>query len=206
MSVKWVVFDAMGVVFTVGDDTGELLIPFVRERNPALSVERILKLYIEASLGNIEAFEFWQKLGFGEKYPDIQYEYLDTCLTLDGQFKETAAKLKGKYNLAMLSNDIGEWSAWLRKKHGLDKLFDDCVISSEVKCRKPSEEIFKLLLNRLGAAPQDCVFIDDSIKNVDAAGVLGIKTILFDRTINDCYENFAAKSFDEMTETIHKVL
>ena len=32
--IEWVVFDVMGVVFTVGDDTNDLLVPFIWERNP----------------------------------------------------------------------------------------------------------------------------------------------------------------------------
>ena len=42
---KWVVFDAMGVIFEVGDDTNDLLVPFVQEHH-RISKERINELYI----------------------------------------------------------------------------------------------------------------------------------------------------------------
>ncbi len=40
MNTQWIIFDAMGVVLGVGDDTNELLVPFVQERRN-VSRERI---------------------------------------------------------------------------------------------------------------------------------------------------------------------
>jgi len=38
---RWIIFDAMGVIFEVGDDTNELLVPFVQERNREITREAI---------------------------------------------------------------------------------------------------------------------------------------------------------------------
>jgi putative hydrolase of the HAD superfamily len=43
--------------------------------------------------------------------------------------------------------------------------------------RKPDPEIYRLTCSRLGVAPERCLFIDDLLCNVEAAGALGMQTI-----------------------------
>jgi 2-haloacid dehalogenase len=57
--------------------------------------------------------------------------------------------------------------------------FIDTIVSGEVKLIKPGKEIFELLLSRNNLPAQDCIFIDDSQPNVDAANALGIDGLLF---------------------------
>ena len=59
-------------------------------------------------------------------------------------------------------------------------LFDGAVVSALEKRVKPEPEIFHILLDRYGLRAEDCVFIDDMQKNVDAAEAVGIKGIRFD--------------------------
>ena len=113
MSTKWIIFDAMGVIFEVGDDTNDLLVPYIQKRNDLISAEIINEMYLKASLGEISSFDFWKELGFYSEYPEIEREYLDTCLTIDPDFIETARTLLKKYYLAILSNDVKEWSTYL---------------------------------------------------------------------------------------------
>lgn len=183
MDEKWIIFDAMGVIFTVGDDTNNLLVPFVQKINSSISKERINKLYIQASLGEISSNEFWRKIGAcgEEKIKMIQKEYLDTCLTIDKDFIYVAKRLQTKYNLAILSNDVGEWSSYLRKKFGIDDVVKLSIISSDVKCRKPEIEIYKTALNLIGTKACNCVFIDDRDKNLIPAQNIGMNIIRFIR-------------------------
>lgn len=51
-SLKWIIFDAMGVLFTVGDDTQDLLIPYLRDKNCSLPDQAIKQVYLKASLGH----------------------------------------------------------------------------------------------------------------------------------------------------------
>lgn len=57
--------------------------------------------------------------------------------------------------------------------------FIDVIVSGREKLLKPDPAIFRLLLDRQGLEAQDCVFIDDSPKNVDAAAALGFHALLF---------------------------
>jgi HAD superfamily hydrolase (TIGR01509 family) len=174
---RWIVFDAMGVVFEEGDDILNRLVPFLHQRGFALDAETVHAAYRSASRGEISSREFWNRLGLGGEYPAIEDEYLDTCLRLDPHFPETAERLGGRFSLAIFSNDIKEWSAHLRRKHGLDWIFQTAVISGEVGVRKPAPEIYRILLERLKAAGKDCLLIDDRTDNLLPAAGLGITPI-----------------------------
>lgn len=56
---------------------------------------------------------------------------------------------------------------------------DGGILSYQDKVIKPQREIYQLLLDRYGLKAQECVFLDDTEKNLPMAEELGIKTILF---------------------------
>ena len=57
---------------------------------------------------------------------------------------------------------------------------DNAVFSAAVDCVKPYPEIFDLACRRFGYAKEECVFIDDSEKNIKGASDFGLNTVLFD--------------------------
>lgn len=81
------------------------------------------------------------------------------------------------YRTALLTNISRSGESVWRSLLPVDELFDVVVDSSQVKLRKPDPAIFLLTCERLGVAPQDCLFVDDLRCNVDAATELGMTTI-----------------------------
>lgn len=202
MNRKWVIFDVMGVIFKVGDDTNDLLVPFVWRYNKSITREEINDEYIKASSGVMTSVEFWKKMravAEGEE-ERICEEYLDTCLTVDEKFISIAKVLKEKYNLAILSNDVSEWSEYLRKKYDIDSVVTLSVISGDVKVRKPNKEIYDIILEQTGAAPKDCIFIDDRTKNLTPAKERGMHTIKFnrERQTSDDNDDICITDFEEL--------
>jgi putative hydrolase of the HAD superfamily len=187
MDVRWLIFDAMGVIYPVGDDTNDLLVPFVRARNPAMASAEINALYMEAILGHIRSEVFWQRCRIPEPRPDdLEFEYLDSCFEIDSSFIAAAKTLKSRgYGLAMLSNDVSEWSAFLRNKFALNDLLDASFISGDIGIRKPDKRIYRYALDRLRAAPESCLFIDDREKNLLPANEMGMHIIRFSRESAD---------------------
>ncbi|MCB0545929.1 MAG: HAD-IA family hydrolase, partial [Saprospiraceae bacterium] len=57
--------------------------------------------------------------------------------------------------------------------------FEGIVVSGDEKTRKPFPEMYRILLDRYEVSPSEAVFIDDSLKNVEAAEALGIRSIHF---------------------------
>lgn len=184
-----VLFDAMGVLFVEGDDTNNLLIPFILRKRPDLSSAVLAELYTQASLGKISSEEFWRRAEL-PNYPGIEEEYLDGCLRFDEKAKHVLPLLAGRHRLSILSNDVGEWGRRLREKFSLERYFAHSFISGDLGFRKPSVEIYRHALDVLGTPPEQCVFIDDRRKNLLPAHEIGMRTILFSRTPQENPEKF----------------
>jgi len=60
------------------------------------------------------------------------------------------------------------------------RLFDDVVISGEVKLAKPDPRIYHLAVSRAGRRAEECIFIDDVTENIAAAAAIGIDAIRFE--------------------------
>ncbi|HNV85514.1 MAG TPA: HAD family phosphatase [Candidatus Omnitrophota bacterium] len=93
--------------------------------------------------------------------------------------EEMIAAVKGKYRLAALSNtnDL-HYRYWIEKFPILNRL-DFIFVSHEMGLRKPDPEIFREALRKLGAEPEETVFIDDMEENVQTALSLGIAAVRF---------------------------
>jgi epoxide hydrolase-like predicted phosphatase len=74
----------------------------------------------------------------------------------------------------LLSNS---WSVDHYDRDLLAELFDDAVISAEVKLHKPQPEIYRLAAERIGVAPEVCLFVDDLRENCEGAEAVGMTAI-----------------------------
>jgi putative hydrolase of the HAD superfamily len=83
------------------------------------------------------------------------------------------------YRLAMLTNNVREWEPRWRAMLPVDELFDVVVDSAFVGLRKPDPAIYRLTCERLGVAPERCLFVDDVAVNCEAARDLGMAAVLF---------------------------
>ena len=66
---------------------------------------------------------------------------------------------------------------WINELFGF---FDGLVFSGEVNLVKPSSDIFEYVLNKYNLKREECLFIDDSEKNIDGAKNSNINGYLFD--------------------------
>ncbi|HMC00472.1 MAG TPA: HAD family phosphatase [Flavobacteriaceae bacterium] len=57
--------------------------------------------------------------------------------------------------------------------------FEGIVVSGEEKTRKPFKEIYDITLNRFNINAENSIFIDDNLRNIEAANQLGIIGIHF---------------------------
>ena len=60
------------------------------------------------------------------------------------------------------------------------KFIDGAVYSAEVRCAKPEKECYEALLNKYNLVPEECIFIDDNLANIEMAKKLKINSVLFD--------------------------
>ena len=73
-----------------------------------------------------------------------------------------------------------KWDLTSRRFPFLTESFRDIAVSGHEGVVKPEPEIYRRLLQRNALAPEGCVFIDDSEKNVEGARRIGIDAILFE--------------------------
>ena len=91
--------------------------------------------------------------------------------------------LRSSYRLGLLSNtnpfmmDFMRSGAFSDRKKSIEDYFDVLFLSYEMRICKPDEEIFRQVLQREGAKAEECLFIDDSRKNTDAAKALGFQVL-----------------------------
>lgn len=82
---------------------------------------------------------------------------------------------------AVLSNMVSPL-AWVVNMLGDLRPFDPVVISSAVGLAKPNPEIYKIMINRLGLKPQECIFVDNRPGNLAPAQEFGMQIVLARKT------------------------
>ena len=83
------------------------------------------------------------------------------------------------YPVGLLSN-IDPDHAATNRQHGLIDIFDVKLLSTELQYLKPDPRAYEALRKGLNVTFTELIFIDDSLRNIAAANLLGINGILFE--------------------------
>jgi 2-haloacid dehalogenase len=117
--------------------------------------------------------------------------------TIGGRIEENVAILRrlkaSGARVHALSNFAHEKFALAAAAYPFLSSFDVAVISGREGVAKPEPRIFEILLARVGLPAGELLFVDDSLKNVEAARALGIEAIHY-RPDVDLAREFAARS------------
>lgn len=181
--IKLVLFDLGGVLFT--DGTSKFIKSISSRYN--IPPEKVSDI-VNGELGSkyreaqITRDEFWNqlvsKLSLTENIIDLENEWI-SYYELFEKTKEIIIKLKEKYRVYYLSNNVKERAERLNEKFDYLKLFDGGVYSHEVKAIKPDPKIYEFTLNKAGFLANETVFIDDKESSLEPARKMGITAILF---------------------------
>lgn len=131
------------------------------------------------------AFEDARKLFIQKnpKYEEMLNKLFDTSLTLCLNKNHNNISLLKEYkdngyDIYYLSNMPTETFEVLRKETDFfDNTCKGGVISAHIKMIKPNKDIYEYFLNKFGLKADECLFIDDNIKNVASALELGIHAV-----------------------------
>src|SRR3989338_4150788 len=173
--IKAIIFDCFGVLYPQA--SGDF---FKRHKNLFQNNSAALdRLNLEIDLGEITRTDFFNRLQeiTGMDASKIRSEF-DQELSVDQKLVEFIQKLKSTYKVALLSN-AGKEEIEIIYRDKIDSLFDAIAVSCEVKSVKPGSEIFLICTKRLNIEPEECVFVDDSTINIEAAKKLGMKTVFY---------------------------
>ncbi|MDZ4715531.1 MAG: HAD family phosphatase [Cytophagales bacterium] len=108
--------------------------------------------------------------------------------TMGGAKEETVRVLRslhssGHYRLYALTNWSAETFPWALKRFDFLQWFDGIVVSGTEKTLKPNPDFYQILFDRYAIDPRQAVFIDDNLKNIEAARRLGMTSIHFTEAI-----------------------
>lgn len=120
--------------------------------------------------------------------PETTYQQVldawNTCCIDIPQYRlDKVLQLRQKgYRTYMLSNtNDAHWQDIVRRCFGcldeVNKYFDKVFLSQEMHMAKPNDDIYLEVLKTIGAEASECLFIDDSTPNIQAAQALGFHTI-----------------------------
>jgi len=184
MVIKHIFFDIGGVLLEIDhvrslqywSDCTDLSIDVIKDHFP-------YEVHEQYEIGEITDNEFFQAVKDGLPQPnclkeDDFWRGWNKLIVAETETVKLLPLLKQSYNVYLLSNTNPR-----HIKHEVDKRFsfqknvDRAFYSFDLGCRKPDEEIYLKALKLAGAKPEDSLFIDDVMINIDTARSLGIKTI-----------------------------
>lgn len=183
---KVIVFDFGGVM--TGDWNREIVVRFIRD-SFLLSDEEFERLNEEKHRTLKEGktdVEFWRTyaqdkaIALPSDWEASLRSAMNDAIAVNPKMYQLVDELKEqKIPIALLSN-INKRLAKLVRDLGLYEPFDPCLLSWEMGVEKPDPKAYEFLLKKLGLSPQDVVFIDDRIENIEGAKMVGIDAILFE--------------------------
>jgi putative hydrolase of the HAD superfamily len=110
------------------------------------------------------------------RFSEIYFDALDPNEPMIELMRDLRAR---GLRMALLTNNVREWEPLWRAMVPIDELFEVVVDSAFVGCRKPEQQIYEIVLDRIGLPAESCLFVDDVEANCDAARELGMTSVHF---------------------------
>ncbi|WP_367990256.1 HAD family hydrolase [Vibrio sp. NTOU-M3] len=177
-------------------DVGNVLVRWAPEEIVRLTFGNDVDVQVKAKA--IFGHELWLALNRGEfTEEDVKKQYQielglseDELDTLFFYVKESLIPIYGSlallralksqgYKVYALTDNVHEIVTFLKQRYEFWHEFDGAIVSAEVGCLKPGKEIYHHLLAQYDLNPEQTVFLDDMLPNVEGAQQVGIHGIQF---------------------------
>ena len=170
--IKVIAFDLVGVLVNEKDIT------LSKEEE---SLERLFGDNIDDAGYLMEARKVFDKdsilMRTTEELIDKLYQVRD-----EGLFK-SIKEINKDVKIIISTNHVSYVRNFIGESFGVDYL-DDVLISAEIHKIKPNKDFYEHILNKYNIKPNELLFLDDNIKNIESANNLGIDTIKVDKDTN----------------------
>ena len=118
---------------------------------------------------------------FPQYSKEIKMYYSNHRKMIKGTFKSSIDQLLELKSRDYLCYVLSNWSAetfkGMEEDYPFMKNFDGIIISGEVKLIKPNKSIYELAISRFNLKPEETIFVDDKLENIQTAKSLNFKTI-----------------------------
>jgi len=183
--IKAVIFDMGGVFIRTLDISGRRQMA----QKYGMSVQKLNDLFfkspiaIESEKGLVSRAELLQYTLRQLEDPEEDVEaFVAEFFSKDEEDQELVQfvrAIKPHYKLALLSNAFQGTRQWMQERFTFLDLFEISIFSYEVGMRKPEEQIFRLMLDKLQVEAQEALFVDDFKENIEGAQRLGMQTVWY---------------------------
>lgn len=138
---------------------------------------------IKATTGEINSDAHWDSVLKRLKRPAselvaIRDEFFAGDI-VDRTLLDYIRSLRSKYKTGLISNAWSDLRDFIVREK-FDDAFDTLIISSEVGAAKPEPKIFQIALEQFGVRPNEAVFVDDFLINIEGCEKVGMKGIHFE--------------------------
>lgn len=180
--ISGIIFDWGGIFSYSGDPLSrpEIIKKLKTDRN---SINNSLAMVVDAfSRGKMTSREYWHNYAKALNVPGYTPQKLKKLYleyTPNHGMLDLLKPLSEKYPLALLSNLNIDMKQAIIKGLGIDKYFKHMIFSNDVGLLKPELAIYQMALKALDLPANKILFVDDELKNIEAAKGLGVKTVLF---------------------------
>lgn len=178
MAIKAIIFDCFGVLLK--EDGILSIVNSQPERssdyNKLLHKNDIGKMSQQQFIKSFSEISNVNKKELLDKYLDMDEKsvYNDDVINWAKQIKK-----EGKYKVGMLSNVGFGWLDNFLSDNEEKDLFDAYILSCNEGISKPDPRIFRMIAEKLGCKPEDCIMIDDRETNIEGARLVGMSGIVF---------------------------
>lgn len=175
MTTRAVIFDCFGVLWSCK-------LPFIfaqYAQNDPQKLQQFQVLGQAADLGRIPTAQFWEGVAqlMGITVAEC-HRVVDNERHLNHDLVAYIRELKEQqFKIGLLSNASGD--IWNYVTPDLQELFDVRLISAELGRCKPDQEVYLETCRRLGVAPEEAVFVDDSSSNCSGARAAGLRAVQY---------------------------
>lgn len=176
--MKLCIFDMGGVV---ANNTS--VVPYI-SRELGITDKEFLNLagmetFVLLQTGELSAKDFWEKFSknYGKEIKDDLWAKFFKP-TINNETVEIINNLKKKIRVVLGTNTIdSHYNVHMKRKDY--SIFQKVYASNLIGYAKPDVDFYYYILKEEGVNPEDSIFIDDTVKNVEAANSIGINGIIF---------------------------
>lgn len=145
-----------------------------------------------AQLGEIDIEQHWENVRLAlrlseESLTNFKSEFWKGD-ALDSELVDYIRALRSGYKTGLLSNAFSNLRYVVTQVWEFSDAFDAMIISAELGMVKPNPVIYQVAAERLGVAPEQAVFIDDFLHNVEGARTVNMHAIHFQSPGQACAE------------------
>ena len=137
--------------------------------------------------GNLSGEEYWhsilQHYGLeqnGSNVAKLIQEDIESWTQIDDSMIQFIKENREKvHTLAIISNMTRDCLVYMKRHFQWLELFNELIFSCEFGINKPDARIYEACFSRIELPPQECLFVDDLVENLDGAIESGMNVIHF---------------------------